>query len=67
MSLFVLTVNNLTTALERQHQEAQLVARALDLAKQDFRSNGGKRVSANIIDAGGAVLGTWTYVPQATS
>jgi hypothetical protein len=43
MALLTLTVNNLGTALDKQHQESQLVDRALDLAKIDIRANGGKK------------------------
>jgi hypothetical protein len=67
MALFVLTLINPSTALEKQHQEAQLVHRALDLARQDFRSSGGKRTSGNINGDGGVLLGSWVYTPAATS
>jgi hypothetical protein len=67
MAMFVLTVNNPSTALDKQHQEAQLVHRALDLAKQDFRSSGGKRTSGNIIHDGGVLLGSWIYTPVASN
>jgi hypothetical protein len=67
MALFVLTVNNLSVALDKQHQEAAIVHRALDLAKQDFRSSGGKKTSGNIINDGATVIGSWTYTPQASS
>jgi hypothetical protein len=67
MALFVLTVNNLPTALDKQHQESAIVHRALTLAMQDFRSAGGKKVTGNIVGDGAAILGTWTYTPQATS
>lgn len=67
MALLTLTVNNPSPALDRQHQEVALISRALELAKQDLRSNGGKRTSANIVDAGGVVLGSWTYVAVASS
>jgi hypothetical protein len=67
MALFVLTVNNPSTALDKQHQESQLVHRALDLAKQDFRANGGKKTSGNINGDGGVLLGSWIYTPVATS
>ena len=67
MALFVLTINNPSTALDKQHQESQLVHRALELAKQDFRSAGGKRTSGNINGDGGVLLGSWVYTPVATS
>ena len=66
MALLTLTVNNASPALDKQHQEVQLIDRALTLAKADIRSSGGKKTSGNIVDAG-VVLGTWTYTPQASS
>jgi hypothetical protein len=67
MALFVLTVNNPSVPLDKQHQESQLVHRALDLVKQDFRSSGGKKTSGNIIDDKGVILGNWTYTAVASS
>jgi len=67
MALLSLTVNNASPALDRQHQESQLIERALRLAASEIRSNGGKKTSGNIIDTGGVVLGTWTYTPQAST
>jgi hypothetical protein len=66
MALLTLTVNNPSPALDKQHQEVQLIDRALSLAKADIRSNGGKKTSGNIND-GGALIGTWTYTPVAGS
>jgi hypothetical protein len=66
MALLTLTVNNASPALDRQHQECQLIDRALTLAKMDIRSNGGKKTSGTITDAG-VTLGTWTYSPSAAS
>jgi hypothetical protein len=66
MSLAVITINNPGTALDKQHQEVQIIARALQLAATDIRSNGGKKTSGTIIDAG-VTLGTWTYTAQAGS
>jgi hypothetical protein len=66
MALLILTINNPSPALDKQHQEVQLIDRALSLAKMEIRANGGKKTSGNITDAG-AVLGTWTYTAQATS
>jgi hypothetical protein len=66
MALLTLTVNNASPALDKQHQEVQLIDRALQLAKMDIRSNGGKKTSGTIIDAG-VTLGTWTFTPQAAS
>lgn len=67
MALLTVTVNNPSPALDKQHQESQLMARALELAKVDIHANGGKKTSGNILDNGGKVLGTWSYTPVATS
>jgi hypothetical protein len=67
MSLAVITINNPSPQLDKQHQEVQLIDRALQLAKTDIRSNGGKKTSGNIANDGGVVIGTWTYTPQASS
>jgi hypothetical protein len=67
MALLTLTVNNASPALDKQHQEVQLIDRALQLAKTDIRSNGGKKSSGNITGDGAVVLGTWTYTPQAST
>lgn len=67
MALLTLTVNNASPALDKQHQEVQLIDRALELAKADIRSNGGKKSSGNIATDGGAVIGSLTYTPQAAS
>jgi hypothetical protein len=67
VALLTLTVNNASPALDKQHQEVALIDRALQLAKADIRSNGGKKTSGNIATDGGVVIGTWTYAPQASS
>jgi hypothetical protein len=67
MALLTLTVNNQSPALDKQMSEVALIARALDLAAGDIRRNGGSKTSGNIIDTGGATVGTWTYTPQAAS
>jgi hypothetical protein len=41
--------------------------RALHLAANDIRSAGGKKTSGNIIDTGGAVIGSYNYIAQASS
>jgi hypothetical protein len=66
MALFTLTINNLSTALDRQNQEVTQIHRYLNLAAQEMRAAGGKKTSGNIVD-GSTVVGSWTYVPQATS
>ena len=60
MPLATITINAPSVALDKQHQEVQLIDRALRLATMDIRSNGGKKSSGNIVDAG-VTLGTWTY------
>ena len=67
MSLFTVTINNPSPALDKQHQETQVIQRALHLAALDVRSYGGKKTSGNILDDGAKILGTWTYTPVATS
>jgi hypothetical protein len=68
MALFTLTINNLSPALEKQHQEVERLHRYLNLAIQDFRGSGGKHTSGNIVEAGGVtVVGSWNYSPQASS
>jgi hypothetical protein len=66
MSLAVITIVNPPAALDKQHQEVQLIDRALRLAIMDIRSNGGKKASGTITDAG-VTLGSWTYTAQAGS
>jgi hypothetical protein len=66
MSLFTLSISNLTPTLEKQHQEAQRIHSYLLLAAQDIRSAGGKRTTGNILE-GAVVVGSWTYVPQASN
>jgi hypothetical protein len=67
MALFTLTINNLSPVLEKQNQEVQRIHSYLLLAAQDMRSAGGKKKTANILSDGAAVVGTWTYAPQAGS
>ena len=67
MALAVITVNNLSPALDKKFQEVQVIARALDLAEAAIRGAGGQTASGNIIGDGGVTLGTWTYVAQASS
>jgi hypothetical protein len=66
MSLFSLTINNLSPALDKQNQEVANIHRYLNLAAQDVRAAGGKRTSGNISD-GATVVGNWTYLPQSGS
>ena len=68
MALLTLTINNLSTAMDKQHQEVQHIQQYLHAAALDLRSSGGKKTSGNILDVGGAtIVGSWTYTPQAAS
>ena len=67
MSLAVITINNLSPALDKKFQEVQVVARGLELAAQAIRGAGGQVTSGDILNDGAAVIGTWTYTPQAGS
>jgi hypothetical protein len=67
MALLTLTVNNASPAMDKQAGEVALIERALNLAANDIRRNGGAKTSGNIINDGGTVVGSWTYVPQAGS
>jgi hypothetical protein len=66
MALAVITVNNPSPALDKRAQEVQIVHRALDLAANDIRRNGGAKASGTMTD-GGVTIGTWTYTAQAAS
>jgi len=66
MALLTLTINNISTALDKQHQEVAIIHRYLNLAAQDVRGAGGKKTSGNILD-GATVVGSWVYTPQAAS
>jgi hypothetical protein len=67
MSLAVITVNNQSPALDHKASEVALVARALQVAAQQIRAAGGAATSGTMTGDFGAVLGTWTYTPQASS
>jgi hypothetical protein len=67
MALCVVTVNNLSPALDKKFQEVQVIARALALAAQAISGPGGQVSSGNIIGDGGVTLGTWTYTAQAST
>ena len=51
---------------DRRHQEVALVARALSLAAEDIRRNGGAKSSGNITDGAFGSLGTWSYTGGAS-
>ena len=68
MALMVVTINNPSPAMAFQAQEVQFIARCLDLAELSVRAAGGKLTSGNILAEGGStVLGSWTYIPVASS
>jgi hypothetical protein len=67
MSLAVVTIPNPTNQLSTRAQEVQLIARALELAAQSIRSQGGAATSGNILDTGAVVIGSWQYIPVASS
>jgi hypothetical protein len=67
VSLFVLTIPNPSPALDKQAQEVALIARACELAAQSVRAAGGAKTSGNVIDSGGVTIGSFVYVPVATS
>jgi hypothetical protein len=68
MSLLVLTINNLSPALEKKNQEVAVVQQYAEQALQALRASGGALTSGNITAPGGAtVVGSWTYTPQASS
>jgi hypothetical protein len=68
MALAVITINNLSPALDKKHQEMERIQRFAERGLQAMRAAGGVQTSGNIMDDGGAtVVGSWIYVPQATS
>jgi hypothetical protein len=67
MALAVVTINNASPQLDKRAQEVILVARALALAAQDIASHGSASAAGNILNDGGAVVGSWTYTAQASS
>jgi hypothetical protein len=66
MSLAVITINNLSPALEKKHQEVRIVAQYVEQALQAMGGAGGLATSGNI-KVGDTTVGTWTYTPQASS
>ena len=68
MSLFTLTINNLSPALDKKTQEVERIHRYTERAIQAVRGAGGAQTSGNILDDGGAnVVGSWTLTSQASS
>jgi hypothetical protein len=67
MSLFTVTINNLSPALDHKFQEVAQIARYLQVAGQAVQSAQGQQTSGNIVDNGGNVFGSWTYTPQASN
>jgi hypothetical protein len=66
MAPCVVTINNLSPALDKKFQEVHAIARALRLAEQAICSANGQQTSGNIINDGATVIGSWVYSPQAT-
>jgi hypothetical protein len=68
MALFTLTINNLSPALDKKFQEVTVIQQYTEQALQAVRAAGGALTSGNILAPGGAtVVGSYTYVPQASS
>jgi hypothetical protein len=68
MALFVLTINNLSPALDRKNSEVERIQRYAERAIQAVRGAGGAATSGNVLDDGGAtVVGSWTYTAQAST
>jgi hypothetical protein len=68
MSLFVLTINNLSPAADARHQEVERIHQYAEIGLAAVRSAGGGRSSGNItIPGGSTVVGSWTYTAQAPS
>jgi hypothetical protein len=67
MSLMVVTINNLSPALDHKFQEVERVERYLHYAAAAVRQGQGLVTSGNILDNSNTVMGTWTYTPQAGS
>ena len=67
MALLTLTVNNPASAMPSRAAELAHIARAMRLAEIDMRSHGGAVTSGDIRGDGQVLLGTWSYVPQASS
>lgn len=66
-TLATITVNAPAIALSTRAQETAVIARGLELATQSIRAAGGVATSGNILDTGATVIGSWTYVPVASS
>ena len=66
MPLAVITINNLSPALDKRFQEVDFIARGLALASQAIQSAGGQQTSGNIATDGAVVIGR-VYSPQAST
>jgi hypothetical protein len=72
MSLMVVTINNLSPALEHKSGEVAVIANALHAAATAVQAAQGNLTSGNLTvpHTGGAgdpvVIGSWTYTPQAS-
>jgi hypothetical protein len=64
MSLAVITVSNLSPALDKKSSEVSVIAQALHIAATSIQGAQGTQTSGNIVGNGGVVLGTWAYTSQ---
>jgi hypothetical protein len=68
MSLFVLTINNITPAMASKHQEMERIHQYGEIGLAAARAAGGAVTSGNIVVPGGStIVGSWVYVAQASS
>lgn len=67
MALMVVTINNLSPALEKKFQEVERIERFLHYAAVAVRQGQGQVTSGNILDINNTVVGSWVYAPQASS
>jgi hypothetical protein len=72
VSLFTLTINNLSPALEHKSGEVAVIANALHAAAQAVQGAQGNLTSGNLTVPHPAGvgdptnIGSWTYTPQAS-
>lgn len=65
MSLMVVTINNLSPALDHKSGEVQVIAKALEDAAHAVQGAQGNLLSGGLTYNGGSI-GSWTYIPQAS-
>lgn len=67
MSIAVITINNLSPALEHKSGEVAVIAQALTEAARAIQVAQGTVTSGNITVRGNnEIIGTWAYTPQAS-